>query len=209
MAEEETRGLGVAGGPKRRRARKEKRRKATRPEKEWYWINVRAAAARVSRVGPGLWRDEPDGISETTLQFEGELEKPVLRMTTTALMVMCRNDRDHPGAAIGGREIWRLVVSLPRPPFDDLVALVAAQRVAKIELLIENLKFGKGRVRSVAFSTTPIPSEAEEEWGGEVCARIKKCGCNRCSARRFCVWGDAALIRMLVVARLVELNPAA
>jgi hypothetical protein len=83
-------------------------------------------------------------------------------MTTGSVMVTCGDKGDNPGAAIGGHAIWRSVVSLPRPQFDELVALVAGQRVAKVELLIESLKHGKGIVRSVVFSTAPIPSEAED-----------------------------------------------
>jgi len=51
------------------------------------------------------------------------------------------------------------LVYLPRPQFVDLLALVAAQRIERVELLTDVLRRGSGSVRSAGFHTARVPSE--------------------------------------------------
>jgi hypothetical protein len=132
-------------------------------EPQSFAVRVAASAVRIARQGPGILRDRPDGESDTTLHFEGELDRPVIRMHTASIMVVCGDVGGNPGAAIGGTTIWHVVITLPRAQFGDLLALAVAQRVAKVELLLEGLRCGKGVVRSVSFASAPIPSEADIE----------------------------------------------
>lgn len=76
---------------------------------QWFAVRVTASAVRVARKGPGILRDRPDGESDTTLHFEGELDRPVIRMRAASIMVVSGDAAGNPGAAIGGSTIWHVV----------------------------------------------------------------------------------------------------
>jgi hypothetical protein len=41
--------------------------------------------------------------------------------------------------------------------------MVLSERLATVDLLVEGLSRGKGKIRSVAFETIPVPSERDDE----------------------------------------------
>jgi len=47
----------------------------------------------------------------------------------------------------------------------DLLTVVATHRLAKIDLLLDGSKYGKGDARSVRFYIEPVPSERDEDTG--------------------------------------------
>jgi hypothetical protein len=95
----------------------------------------------------------------TRFTIEGALDTPVIRRQAALVYVHCREQGD-PGGALGVNNThWQVLVYLPRPQFVDLVALVAAQRVARVELMTDALLRGSGKVRSAGFHTASVPSE--------------------------------------------------
>jgi hypothetical protein len=52
---------------------------------------------------------------------------------------------------------------LPREQFTDLLAIITAQRLVEVDLLLEGLSRGKGKVRSASFYTEPVPYERDED----------------------------------------------
>ena len=58
--------------------------------------------------------------------------------------------------------VYQVPITLPRPAFSDLLNLVVHDRVAKVTFAVEGLLRGKGVVRSISFSTKPVPSLAED-----------------------------------------------
>lgn len=129
-----------------------------------YTIAVTAASLRIGRTGPNILSLHPDGDSDTTIHIEGALDRPVIRMKTANILVLCREREDgDPGSAIGGNEIWQIVVGMPRAQFTDLLALVLADKLARVNLLFGPVRYGKGTLRSIDFETAPLPSEAEED----------------------------------------------
>ena len=127
-----------------------------------YAIAVAAASARVGRTGPDILTMRPDGESDTSIYIEGALDRAVIRMRSANILVLCgeRGDGD-PGGAVGGTNIWRIVVRLPRAQFADLLSLVLADKLVKVDMLLGPVRYGKGTVRSISFEMRPVPSEAE------------------------------------------------
>ncbi len=141
--------------------RKAKNRKAAL---EWFKIKVTASAASVSYRGPGLSRIDPDGDADSVIKIEGTLDRPVLKRATAFMYVFCgATVGDNPGSAIGATTAWQLVVRLPREQFTDLLVIITAQRLVEVDLLLEGLSRGKGKVRSASFYTAPVPYERDED----------------------------------------------
>lgn len=140
-----------------------KRRKSKR-EANWYELHVTAAAVSIGRMGPKIYTLAPDGEAHTYITMEGYLDRPAYKdLLRTSVQVSAGNETTgNPGAAIGGTEVWHVSCSLPRGQFDDLLALVCTEKLAKVDLLFEGLRRGSGILRSVNFRTAPVPSEAEE-----------------------------------------------
>ena len=150
--------------------RKRKRRThKRRPELVRYKVAVSAASIRISRMGPGLIRYLPDGECRSVINIEGALKKPVGRDVRTAGIYVFEGDGDggDPGSAIGFSKLRQVVLYLPRPQFDDLRAMVLADKLATVDLLTDGLSRGKGTIRSVAFETVPVPSEQDEDEADE------------------------------------------
>jgi hypothetical protein len=81
----------------------------------------------------------------------------------TALVVVFRSDTaQNLGAAIGATGAWHCVLHLPRDRFAELLVLASVQRILSIDLLLEDLKRGRGTVRSVGFYTKPVPYERDD-----------------------------------------------
>ena len=141
--------------------RKAKNRKAAL---EWFKIKVTASAASVSYRGPGLSRIDPEGDADSVIKIEGTLDRPVLKRATAFMYVFCgATVGDNPGSAIGATTAWQLVVRLPREQFTDLLVIITAQRLVEVDLLLEGLSRGKGKVRSASFYTEPVPYERDED----------------------------------------------
>jgi hypothetical protein len=78
--------------------------------------------------------------------------------------VFCGADvGDTPGGAIGTTTAWQVVLYLPREQFADLLTIVAARRLAKVDLQLEGLRRGKGAVRSASFQTELVPCERNHD----------------------------------------------
>ena len=58
---------------------------------------------------------------------------------------------------------WQLVLRLPREQFVDLLVIIAAQQLVKVDLLLEGLSRGNGTVRSASFYTKPVPYERDDD----------------------------------------------
>lgn len=108
---------------------------------------------------------EPDGRSSSSITVEGALDRPAFKeLTRTVLLILQRDDAEgNPGAAIGGTIVWNVVARLPRAQFADLLAVVLAGKLDRVEMGFEEIKRGSGIMRSVSFYTAPVPSEAEDE----------------------------------------------
>jgi hypothetical protein len=144
--------------PMRRKA------KSRKPALEWFKIKVTASAASVSHRGPGLSRNDPDGDADSVIKIEGTLDRPVLKRATAFMYVFCgATVGDNPGSAIGATTAWQLVVRLPREQFTDLLVIITAHRLVEVDLLLEGLSRGAGKVRSASFYTEPVPYERDED----------------------------------------------
>jgi hypothetical protein len=142
-------------------ARKAKSRKKSL---EWFKIEVTATAASISHRGPGLSGPDPEGHASSVIKIEGTLDRPVLKRKTAFMYVFCgAKIGDNPGSAIGATTAWQLVLRLPHEQFVDLLTIVAASRLAEVDLLLDGLRYGKGAVRSVSFYTNPVPYERGDD----------------------------------------------
>jgi len=142
--------------------RKPKKRKI---EYQRFAMRVSAVAVRVRRVGPDIFTSEPEGEASSSIAIEGTIDRPVLKeLRDTHVTVFERDERKgNPGAAIGGTVLWNVVCDLPRTQFSDLLAIVLAGKLAKVEMLFEDLRRGSGILRSIHFGTEPVSSEADDE----------------------------------------------
>jgi hypothetical protein len=70
---------------------------------------------------------------------------------------------DNPGSAIGATTVWQLVLRLPREQFTDLLVIITAQRLVEVDLVLDGLSRGTGKVRSASFYTEPVPYERDED----------------------------------------------
>jgi hypothetical protein len=143
----------------RRKARKRK------PDPVRFVVCVTAASVSVGRLGPDIYTLEPEGESRTYISLEGTLDRPVIRDLVAAHIQVSDGDErpGNPGAAIGATTVFTVACSLPRAQFSDLLALVMAGKLAKVDLLFESLRRGNGILRSVHFRTAPVPGEADDE----------------------------------------------
>ena len=126
-----------------------------------------ATAASITQRGPGLSGPEPDGAADSVINIEGALDHPVLKRDIAFMYIFCgAKIGDNPGSAIGATTAWQLVLRLPREQFADLLTIVAARRLAEVDLVLEKLRYGKGPVRSASFYTEAVPDERGDDTDG-------------------------------------------
>src|SRR5262249_30803369 len=100
--------------------------------------------------------------ASTYITIEGALDVPVIRRQSASISVH-RNSESLPGAAIALNDThWQVVISLPSLQFADLTALVVAQRLVRVDLVVEPLRHGKAKIINVGFHTLPVPVDAEK-----------------------------------------------
>ena len=123
-------------------------------------VTVSASSAYISHRILDPKYDAGRDAASSTITIEGALDTPVIRRQAALVYVHCR-EQGHPGGALGVNDThWQVLVYLPRPQFVDLLMPVAAQRVARVELLTDVLRRGSGSVRSAGFHTAHVPREA-------------------------------------------------
>jgi hypothetical protein len=136
-------------------------RRKKREEPNWHRIAVTEASVRVTRRARGLEGKWYLGECYTSIDIEGALEEPVRRMSTASLLIICEENTNL-GSAIGGRLNWRSVVYLPREQFGNLMAIILADKLPSVELLLSKLHHGKGPILSMHFGTAPAETEPDE-----------------------------------------------
>jgi len=57
------------------------------------------------------------------------------------------------GLALGGKTPWTVTCALPRRQFADLLAIVLADKLRVVELIFDELRWHKGTLLSVHFTT--------------------------------------------------------
>ena len=136
-----------------------------RPDLGPFIIRVEATSVYISQMGPKIVRHSPEGEASTSITIEGEADRPVKGdLRKTLITVFCGHKPDESvGASIGIAQIWQIVINLPREQFADLLALVVAQRLANVHLVLDAIKRGMGTVRAAYFYTDPVPCESEDE----------------------------------------------
>ncbi len=88
----------------------------------------------------------------------------MLKRATAFMCVFCGAIvGDNPGSAIGATTAWQLVLRLPREQFTDLLVIITAHRLVEVDLLLEGLSRGAGKVRSASFYTEPVPYDRDKE----------------------------------------------
>lgn len=128
-------------------------------------VKVEAASLRVGRTGPGIFTGAPEGEADSYIYVEGLTDQPVMRDLRRVVILVSheQEDRGDPGAAIGADEVWHVAVALPSPHFAHLLSLVLSDKLHKASIGVENLRRGRGRVRTIDFSSAPVPSHREME----------------------------------------------
>jgi hypothetical protein len=116
-----------------------------------YTVAVDAASVRTIRRGPRQRRFDADEECRSVINIEGILDKAVGRDVRTAGIYVFDGEGygGDPGHAIGVSSMWQVVVHLPRPQFEELRAMVLADKLAVVDVLIADLSRGKGAVRTV------------------------------------------------------------
>jgi hypothetical protein len=126
-------------------------------------VSVSASSAYISHRIPDPKYDVGNNPASSHITIEGALNEPVIRRRS-ALVYVHRRAQGDPDAALGVNDThWQVLIYLPRAQFADLMVLVAAQRLARVDLLTDALRHGKRQVRSAGFHTTRVPAEAEDE----------------------------------------------
>ncbi len=121
-------------------------------------VTVGASSAYISHRILDPKYDAGRDAASSTMSIQGALDTPVIRREAALVSVYCREQGD-PGGALGVNDAhWLVLVYLSRAKFVDLLALVAAQKVTRVELLTDALRRGSGRVRSAEFHTASVPS---------------------------------------------------
>jgi hypothetical protein len=141
------------------------RRRLHRAEVDYgyFRIKVTASSVYINHRTPDPKYDLGSDAASTSITIEGKLDPPVIRHEA-ALVYVHGREKSDPGGAIGvNPRRWQVLVDLPRPQFADLMTLVAGQRLARVDLLTDSLRRGKGNVRSADFHTPQVPSEAEDD----------------------------------------------
>lgn len=93
-------------------------------------------------------RIDPDGDAYSVIKIEGTLDRPVLKQVAAFMYVFCgATVGDNPGSAIGATTAWQLVLRLPREQFTDLLAIITAQRLVEVELLLDGFTRSLSRDR--------------------------------------------------------------
>ena len=149
------------------RTKKTRKPRKRNREPRRFAITVDACAISIGPSGPGFNTAEPEGESHTCISIEGTLDRPLLR-DVRAVHATVFEDEGYgtgPGAAIGVTTHWQIVLYLPRDTFNDLRALVLAERLAVIRLWVEELYRGRAKIRSVSFDTAPLPCEQDQDGG--------------------------------------------
>jgi hypothetical protein len=125
-------------------------------------VSVSASSAYISHRILNPKYDDGNRPASSHITIEGALNEPVIHRQSALVHVHCR-DQGDPGAALGvNKTHLQVLVYLPRAQFADLMALVAAQRLAHVDLLTDALRHGNGRDRSAGFHTARVPAETEE-----------------------------------------------
>lgn len=124
-----------------------------------FTVTVEAASLTVGRTGPGILTGAPEGEADSYIHVEGLTDQPVMRDLRRVVILASheQEDRGNPGAAIGANEVWHVAVSLPSPHFGHLLSLVLSDKLHKASIGVENLRRGRGRVRTIDFTSAPIP----------------------------------------------------
>jgi len=60
------------------------------------------------------------------------------------------------GLALGGKTPWTVTCYLPRRQFADLLAMVLADKLRVVELIFDELRWHKGTLLSVHFTTGEV-----------------------------------------------------
>jgi len=151
---------GILGAPDMARRKKRPVDDFTR-----FTVAVQAASARISRLGPDIYTLAPDGEADSTIDIEGLTDLPALRdIRRVVISVHCKDgDKGNPGAAIGVNHVWHVVVSLPTAQSTHLLSLVHSGQLQTASIGVQGLRRGRGVVRTVDFSTAPVPFYREME----------------------------------------------
>lgn len=98
-----------------------------------------------------------DDAPRVSIVVSGALDARIGSATSAELNVWEVADSAALGAALGiSSGLLRLQVGLMRQEFLALVTVVAAGRLSQIQMLLDPIVRGKGKFRSIAFSTSPI-----------------------------------------------------
>lgn len=87
-----------------------------------------------------------------------ELDEPVLRARNAEISVhVSRTTKGIGGSALGVADgIWRISATIAEAPLDDLLMMVAAERLSHVQVHSGRIIRGKAAIRSLVFSTAPI-----------------------------------------------------
>jgi len=142
-----------------------KKRKRKKSDYARFEMTVSACAVRVGRTGPKIIHPLPEGESDTYINIEGTLDRPVYKDMRAALVSVFERDEPpgDPGTAIGSELVWNVICALPPSQFAALLGLVFADKLTMVELLFEDLRWRRARLRSIHFCTAPVPFEREED----------------------------------------------
>jgi len=113
-------------------------------------LEVDDTAVRISAV-------QGDKSAKVSVLISGKLDAKIRAATRAELSVWEVADSAPLGAAVGiSSGLLRLQVGLMRQEFVALLAIVTAGRLSHVQLLLDPIVRGKGKFRSITYSTKPI-----------------------------------------------------
>jgi hypothetical protein len=129
-----------------------------KPTYGFYVVRPERAAVSVQlNRGDGACARPTNGLS--AIEITGVIDRPVIRCSRASIWIYEEHERVRgPGSARGIRgELWSVTLWLPRALFQDLLAIVLADKLARIQLVVHGLRRGKAPIVSVSFHTSDDP----------------------------------------------------
>jgi len=138
--------------------------RGTKQTYEFYVVRPEQASVYVgySRGDPAS-EGRKHGLS--VIEVTGRLDRAVIRRSLANVSVY-EEDEDvrGPGSALGiNAEYWTVTLWLPRTQFQHVVTLAVANKLVRIQLVVEGLRRGKGPVVSASFHSDEEPEPDESE----------------------------------------------
>lgn len=124
-------------------------------------VTVERLKLTVTTATVFVWRNDlsrASGQCATNIHIEGQAAGHTSKLVRNTLLSVWLDNATTKvvGRALGGRTPWTVSCDLPREQFTDLLAIVLADKLRGVEMTFDELRWHKGILISVHFTTGEI-----------------------------------------------------